>query len=140
MDFGLPRQKESALPLLADAQSAAVGSKQVAPINVPRTRHYTSLARGTRKSRQREIAPLFGTQLPLHMKMIEFPRTFPLRTFVVCFTIWLIATEVLVFDEIKFNARIELLEQAGRTLRAPEVIVPSERPSDLQRGAKMQTL
>ena len=71
--------------------------------------------------------------------MIEFPRTFPLRTFVVCFTIWLIATEVLVFDEIKFNARIELLEQAG-TLRAPEVIVPSERSSDLQRGAKMQTL
>ena len=56
--------------------------------------------------------------------MIEFPRTFPLRTFVVCFTIWLIATEVLVFDEIKFKARIELLEQAGRTLSAPEVIVP----------------
>ena len=27
MDFGLPRQKESALPLLADAQSDAVGSK-----------------------------------------------------------------------------------------------------------------
>jgi hypothetical protein len=68
------------------------------------------------------------------MKMIEFPRTFPLRTFVVCFTIWLIATEVLVFDEIKFNARIELLEQAGRTLRAPEVIVPSERSSDLPKG------
>ena len=74
------------------------------------------------------------------MKMIELPRTFPLRTFVVCFTLWLIATEALVFDEIKFNARIELLEQAGRTLRAPEVIVPSERSSDLQRGAKMQTL
>ena len=74
------------------------------------------------------------------MKMIDFPRTFPLRTFVVCFTIWLIATEVLVFDEIKFNARIELLEQAGRTFRAPEVIVPSERSSDLPGGAKMQTL
>jgi len=74
------------------------------------------------------------------MKMIEFPRTFPLRTFVVCFTIWLIATEVLVFDEIKFNARIELLEQAGRTLRAPEVIVPNERPSQVPSGANMQTL
>ena len=74
------------------------------------------------------------------MKMIEFPRTFPLRTFVVCFTIWLIATEVLVFDKIKFNARIELLEQAGRTLRAPEVIAPSGRSSDLPTGAKMQTL
>jgi hypothetical protein len=140
MDFALPRKKESALPLLADAQSDAAGSKQIVPINVSRTRHYTSLARGTRKSRQREIASLFGTQLPLRMKMIEFPRTFPLRTFVVCFTIWLIATEVLVFDEIKFNARIELLEQAGRTFRAPGVIVPSERPSDLPRGAKMQTL
>jgi len=29
MDFSLPRQKESALPPLADAQSDAVGSKQV---------------------------------------------------------------------------------------------------------------
>jgi len=28
MDFALPRQRESALPLLADAQSAAVGSNQ----------------------------------------------------------------------------------------------------------------
>jgi hypothetical protein len=74
------------------------------------------------------------------MKMIDFPRTFPLRTFVVCFTIWLIATEVLVFDEIKFSARIELLEQAGRTLRAPEVIVPSERPPQVPSGAEMQTL
>ena len=72
--------------------------------------------------------------------MIELPRTFPLRTFVVCFTLWLIATEALVFDEIKFNARIELLEQAARGFHEPEVIVPSERSSDLQRGAKMQTL
>jgi hypothetical protein len=29
MDFGLSRPKGSALPLLADAQSAAVGSRQV---------------------------------------------------------------------------------------------------------------
>jgi hypothetical protein len=140
MDFGLPREKESALPLLADAQSAAVGSKQVAPINVPRTRHYTSLARGTRKSRQREIAPLFGTQLPLRMKMIEFPRTFPLRTLVVCFTVWLIATEVLVFDQIKFDIRTHLLEQAARGFHGPEVIVPSEPQSQVPSGATMQTL
>ena len=74
------------------------------------------------------------------MKMIEFPRTFPLRTFVVCFTIWLIATEALVFDEIKFNARIELLEQAARGFHGPEVVVPNERPSQVPSGATMQTL
>jgi len=140
MDFGLPRQKESALPLLADAQSGPVGSKQVAPTNVTRTRHYTSPARGTRKSRQREIAPLFGTQLPLRMKMIEFPRTFPLRTLVVCFTVWLIATEALVFDQIKFDIRTHLLEQAARGFHGPEVIVPSEPQSHVPSGATMQTL
>ena len=64
---------------------------------------------------------------------------FPLRTLMVCFTIWLIATEVLVFDQVKFNARTELLEQAARALRGPEVAVPSERPSDLP-GAKMENL
>ena len=125
---------------LADAQSDAVGSKQVAPINVSRTRHYTSLARGTKKSRQREIAPLFGTQLPLRMKMIEFPRGFPLRTLVVCFTVWLIATEVLVFDQIKFDTRTHLLEQAARGFHGAEVIVPNERPSHVPSGANMQTL
>jgi hypothetical protein len=64
---------------------------------------------------------------------------FPLRTLMVCFTIWLIATEVLVFDQVKFNAKTELLEQAARAFRGPEVVVPSERPSDLP-GAKMKTL
>ena len=72
--------------------------------------------------------------------MIDFPRTFPLRTFVVCFTIWLIATEVLVFDQIKFDTRTQLIEQAARGFHGPDVIVPSERSSDLQEGAKMQTL
>jgi hypothetical protein len=138
MDFALPQEGEFWLPLLADAQSDAVGAKQVAAINVSRTRHYTSLARGTRKSRQREIAPLFGTQLRLRMKMMEFPREFPLRTLVVCFTVWLIATEVLVFDQIKFDTRTHLLEQAARGF--PEVIVPNERPSHVPSGAKLQTL
>jgi uncharacterized protein YdeI (BOF family) len=72
--------------------------------------------------------------------MIEFPRGFPLRTLVVCFTVWLIATEVLVFDQIKFDTRTQLIEQAARGFHGPEVIVPSERSSDLQKGAKMQTL
>jgi uncharacterized protein YdeI (BOF family) len=74
------------------------------------------------------------------MKMIEFPRTFPLRTFVVCFTIWLIATEVLVFDQIKFDIRTHLLEQAARGFHGPEVIVPSEPQSQVPSGATMQTL
>ena len=57
--------------------------------------------------------------------MIEFPRGFPLRTLVVCFTVWLIATEVLVFDQIKFDTRTQLLEQAARGFHGPEVIVPA---------------
>ena len=62
------------------------------------------------------------------MKMIDSPRAFPLRTLMVCFTIWLIATEVLMFDQAKFNARTELLQQAARALRGPEVVTPTERP------------
>jgi hypothetical protein len=67
-------------------------------------------------------------------------RSFPLRTLMVCFTVWLIATEVLIFDQIKFDAKTELLEQAGRALREPQVMVPTERPSNLPSGAKMERL
>jgi hypothetical protein len=74
------------------------------------------------------------------MKMIEFPRAFPLRTLMVCFTTWLIATEILVFDQVRFNANAELLQQAARALRGPEVVVPSERPSDFPSDAKMEKL
>lgn len=74
------------------------------------------------------------------MKMIEFPRAFPLRTLMVCFTTWLIATEILVFDQVRFNANAELLQQAARALRGPEVVVPSERPSDFPSDAKMDKL
>ena len=58
----------------------------------------------------------------------------------VCFTIWLIATEILVLDEVKFNARAELLQQAARALRGPQLIVPSERPSNVPSDANMQKL
>lgn len=74
------------------------------------------------------------------MKMIEFPRAFPLRTLMVCFTFWLIATEVLVFDQIKFDTRTQLLEQAARSLRGPEVVVPNERPSHVPNSANMHIL
>jgi hypothetical protein len=67
-------------------------------------------------------------------------RSFPLRTLIVCFTIWGVATEVLVFDQIKFNARIELLEQATRGIRGSQLLVPTERPSNFPGEAKMETL
>jgi hypothetical protein len=67
-------------------------------------------------------------------------RSFPLRTLIVCFTTWLIATEVLIFDEVKFNANAALLEQAARALRAPQVIVPSERAPSFPSDTKMHKL
>jgi hypothetical protein len=67
-------------------------------------------------------------------------RFFPLRTLMICFTIWLIATEVLIFDQIKFNVRAELLEQATRAIRGSQLSVPTERPSNLPGAAKMEKL
>jgi hypothetical protein len=66
--------------------------------------------------------------------------SFPLRTLMVCFTIWLIATEALVFDQIKFNERIDLLEQATQGIRGPRLLVPTERPSNVPGDAKMEKL
>ena len=74
------------------------------------------------------------------MKIIESSKPFPLRTLMVCFTIWLIATEILVFDQARFNANAELLQQAARALRGPEVLVPSERPAHPQSDVRMQQL
>jgi hypothetical protein len=74
------------------------------------------------------------------MKIIESVTPFPVRTLMVCFTIWLIATEVLIFDQVRFNARAELLEQAARALRGPEVMVPSQRPAHLPSNGTMQNL
>jgi hypothetical protein len=67
-------------------------------------------------------------------------RSFPLRTLMVCFTTWLVATEVLIFDQIKFNVRAEILEQATRTIREPQLLVPTERPSNLPGAAKTERL
>jgi hypothetical protein len=74
------------------------------------------------------------------MKIIESLKPFPLRTLMVCFTIWLIATEILVFDQARFNANAELLQQAARALRGPEVLVPSERSAHPQSDVRMQQL
>ena len=67
-------------------------------------------------------------------------RLFPFRTLLVCFTIWLIATEVLIFDQIKFNVRIEALEQATRAMRGSQLSVPTQRPSNIQGEAEMEKL
>ena len=67
-------------------------------------------------------------------------RPFPLRTLMVCFTIWLIATQAMIFDQIKFDERAQLLEQTARSFGAPQVAVPSERPAHSPSGAEMQRL
>ena len=66
--------------------------------------------------------------------------SFPLRTLIVCFTIWLIATQAMIFDQIKFDEHAHLLERAARPFGGPEVVIPSERPSNLPSGAKVQRL
>ena len=68
------------------------------------------------------------------------PRPFPLRTLMVCFTIWLIATQAMIFDQVKFVERAQLLEQTARSLGAPQLVVPTERPSHSSSGAEQQRL
>ena len=65
---------------------------------------------------------------------------FPLRTLIVCFTIWLIATQAMIFDQIKFDQRAHLIEQEARSLGVPQVVVPNERPSNLPTDAQVQRL
>ena len=90
-----------------------------------RTRDYAQPREKCAKiSRTRNSTAVKGASYLLIMKMNESLTPFPLRTLMVCFTMWLIATEVLVFNQIKFNAKAELLEQASRALHGPEVVVP----------------
>ena len=65
---------------------------------------------------------------------------FPLRTLIVCFTIWLIATQAMFFDQLKFKERAQLLEETARSFGAPPVAIPNQRPSNLPSGAKVQRL
>jgi len=67
-------------------------------------------------------------------------RPFPVRLLMVCFTIWLIATEVLIFDQIKFNVQVELLEQATRSTRRPQLMLPMQPPSHPAGDAHMEQL
>jgi hypothetical protein len=64
----------------------------------------------------------------------------PIRTLIVCFTIWLIATQVMIFDHLKFNERAHLLEQAARWFGAPQAVVPNEPTSNLPSGVNLQRL
>ena len=84
--------------------------------------------------------PVTGNSLSDPGAAISARRAFPVRTLMVCFTVWLIATEVLIFNQIKFDAKTELLEQAARALRGPQIMAPTERPSNLPSGAKMKRL
>jgi len=65
---------------------------------------------------------------------------FPLRTLIVCFTIWLIATQAMIFDQVKFDERAHLLERQERSLGVPQVVIPNERQSNLSTRAKVQRL
>src|SRR5262245_51783601 len=65
---------------------------------------------------------------------------FPLRTLMVCFTIWLIATQAMFFDQLKFKERAQLLEETTRSFGAPPVAIPNQRPSNLPSGATVQRL
>ena len=67
-------------------------------------------------------------------------QPFPLRTLMVCFTIWLIATQAMIFDQVKFDERAHLLEQATRSLGGPQLVVPKLRPSNLPTGPRVQRL
>ena len=67
-------------------------------------------------------------------------RPFPLRTLIVCFTIWLIATQAMIFDQIKFETRVHLLDQAAQSLGQFHLVVPNEQPSNSPTGATGQRL
>jgi hypothetical protein len=65
---------------------------------------------------------------------------FPFRTLMVCFTIWLIATQAMIFDQVKFETRVQLLEQAARSFGSLQPVVPNERLSNPTTGVKAQRL
>jgi hypothetical protein len=65
---------------------------------------------------------------------------FPCRTLILCFTIWLIATQAMIFDHVKFAERVHLLEEATRPLGRPQVVVPNEPASNLSSSATVQRL
>src|SRR5215467_7141543 len=65
---------------------------------------------------------------------------FPHRTLIVCFTIWLIATQAMIFDQLKFNERAHLFEQEARSFGAPQAVFPNEPPSNLPSGVNLQRL
>ena len=65
---------------------------------------------------------------------------FPVRTLIVCFTLWLIATHAMIFDQFKFEERAHLLQQEARSLGAPQLVLPNEQPSNLSTRANVQIL
>jgi len=65
---------------------------------------------------------------------------FPRRTLIVGFTIWLIATQVMIFDQLKFDERVHLLERETRSLGGPQAIIQNERQTNRSTSPKVQRL
>ena len=45
-----------------------------------------------------------------------------------------------VFDQLKFDAKAELLDQAARALRRPQLVVPDQRPLNRPDSTKLEQL
>jgi hypothetical protein len=56
------------------------------------------------------------------------------------FAAWLIATEILIFDQVSLRPKAKLLEEAARALRGPRLIAPGERSLKPSGNAKMERL
>jgi hypothetical protein len=65
---------------------------------------------------------------------------FPLRTLMVCITIWLIATQAMILDQVKFETRVHLLEQATSSFGGRQPVVPNEPLSNPPNDVKAQRL
>jgi len=83
----------------------------------------------------RKVDSLDGSVASAHGR-----RAFPLRTLMICFTSWLIATEILIFDQARFKAKVELLDEAAHALRGPELIVPNEQVLNPSGSPKLEGL
>ena len=77
------------------------------------------------------VAAPCEAHLSFIMNTSESRKGFPLRTLMVCVTVWLVATEVLVYDLSKFDAKAQLLDEVTRGLRGADITAPGEQSSNL---------
>ena len=114
------------------------------PFNVPYAGNDTVDRADQRLELDRTVQnPVFrvrSSPKPTVTAAIANHRTLPLRTLIVCFTIWLIATQAMIFDEVKFETRVRLLEQDARSLGGFHMVLPNEGPPNPSTDANVQTL